>query len=747
MAGLAVGGSGVERGDKSVRGVVGLDDDVIGTSNSFQKSPYPPPPSLSYTYQEMWGCEGGGEAEVVGAAQAAGGVGLDAGGIAADAEREAVSSVLSHAAAQRLAAWLSPAALRLSLVALRLSPAALRLSLVAALLALLAQQVDPTRGDSKRREGGLAVAAVAVALMPLVLLLPVASLLLSPVAALLLSSVAALLLSPVAALLLSSVAALLLSPVAVRLSHLSAWLSPVAARLALLAQQVGPTPSSSFPPPSFPPSSFPPSASSSPTSFPLPSFPPSASPSSSSLPSSSSSSPSSSPSALLLHSRSRPWPCRLLPFLLLIPPLSLLRSRPPLLAHSLSHLLSRFPFRPFHLFLSDSVATPPEASGGAPAEPHAGNAQAAKAPYKMPTPEEMAAQEMMNHCGVRTVISGVMGGGMGVMMGLLFGALDQPLHVEEMSTRQQLVHGFKQMAQRSWHTGKTFAVMGAIFSASECMAEKARARHDEVNTVIAGCVTGGALSARGVCVCSLEVSLSTGSDGGDLLGVRVHGGEGEGEARWGQHGRCGLCDWGSTLRQRAPSECMGHQSAWAIRVHGPSECMGHQSAWAIRVHGPSECMAEKARARHDEANTAPQKSSQKAPQKSSQKAPQKSSQKAPQKSSQKAPQKSSQKAPQKSSQKAPQKVTTVIAGCVTGGALSAREGPEAACMGCVLASLPFLFHKACQETHVLLLLPSRPPCTPFSLPFPAAGPQAACMGCAGFAAFSLLIEKVLERYH
>ncbi|CAI5975188.1 unnamed protein product [Closterium sp. NIES-65] len=515
MAGLAVGGSGVERGDKSVRGVVGLDDDVIDTSNSFQKSPYPPPPSLSYTYQEMWGCEGGGEAEVVGAAQAAGGVGLDAGGIAADAEREAVSSVLSHAAAQRLAAWLSPAALRLSLVALRLSPAALRLSLVAALLALLAQQVGPTRGDSKRREGGLAVAAVAVALMPLVLLLPVASLLLSPVAALLLSSVAALLLSPVAALLLSSVAALLLSPVAalllssvaalllspvaVRLSHLSAWLSPVAARLAPLAQQVGPTPSSSFPPPSFPPSSFPPSASSSPTSFPLPSFPPSASPSSSSLPSSSSSSPSSSPSALLLHSRSRPWPCRLLPFLLLIPPLSLLRSRPPLLAHSLSHLLSRFPFRPFHLFLSDSVATPPEASGGAPAEPHSGNAQAAKAPYKMPTPEEMAAQEMMNHCGVggMGVMMGLLFcGGMGVMMGLLFGALDQPLHVEEMSTRQQLVHGFKQMAQRSWHTGKTFAVMGAIFSASECMAEKARARHDEVNTVIAGCVTGGALSAR-----------------------------------------------------------------------------------------------------------------------------------------------------------------------------------------------------------------------------------------------------------
>ncbi|CAI5530774.1 unnamed protein product [Closterium sp. Naga37s-1] len=223
--------------------------------------------------------------------------------------------------------------------------------------------------------------------------------------------------------------------------------------------------------------------------------------------------------------------------------------------------------------LAASAATPPEASGGAPAEPQAGSAQAAKAPFKMPTPEEMAAQEMMNHCGVRTVISGVMGGGMGVMMGLLFGALDQPLHVEEMSTRQQLVHGFKQMAQRSWHTGKTFAVMGAIFSASECMAEKARARHDEVNTV----------------------------------------------------------------GEPSQLECMAEKARPGERCQLEVGC---------RLCGAKECMAEKARARHDEVNT-------------------------------------------------------VIAGCVTGGGLSARA---------------------------------------------RAGPQAACMGCAGFAAFSLLIEKVLERY-
>lgn len=58
------------------------------------------------------------------------------------------------------------------------------------------------------------------------------------------------------------------------------------------------------------------------------------------------------------------------------------------------------------------------------------------------------------------------------MMGLLFGALEQPLNVEEMTLRQQLTYGIKSMGSRSWHMAKTFAVMGAIFSLSECVVEK-----------------------------------------------------------------------------------------------------------------------------------------------------------------------------------------------------------------------------------------------------------------------------------
>ena len=110
-------------------------------------------------------------------------------------------------------------------------------------------------------------------------------------------------------------------------------------------------------------------------------------------------------------------------------------------------------------------------------------------------------------------------------MGLFFGALDNPIMAEEMTARQQIVYTAKQMGRRSISNAKTFAVMGLIFSAAECVIEKvniitflvfmnflhvlfryelgilmllqARAKHDTTNTAVAGCVTGGALAVKG----------------------------------------------------------------------------------------------------------------------------------------------------------------------------------------------------------------------------------------------------------
>ncbi|XP_050367486.1 mitochondrial import inner membrane translocase subunit TIM22-4 [Argentina anserina] len=118
-------------------------------------------------------------------------------------------------------------------------------------------------------------------------------------------------------------------------------------------------------------------------------------------------------------------------------------------------------------------------------------------PLKMPTVEEIRGQDIWNNCAVRSVASGVMGGGLGLMMGMFLAALDNPINQDQMTGKQQFIYTAKQMGSRSWSSAKAFAVMGFVFSAAECVVEKARAKHDMTNTVVAGCVTGGTLSARG----------------------------------------------------------------------------------------------------------------------------------------------------------------------------------------------------------------------------------------------------------
>ncbi|EEF44022.1 protein with unknown function [Ricinus communis] len=117
-------------------------------------------------------------------------------------------------------------------------------------------------------------------------------------------------------------------------------------------------------------------------------------------------------------------------------------------------------------------------------------------PFRMPSMEEIRAQEVWDNCAVRSVASGVLGGGLGLFMGLLLGSLDNPLMQDQMTGREQFIYTAKQMGRRSWSSCKTFAVMGLVFSAAECIVEKARAKHDITNTVVAGCVTGGSMSAK-----------------------------------------------------------------------------------------------------------------------------------------------------------------------------------------------------------------------------------------------------------
>lgn len=44
--------------------------------------------------------------------------------------------------------------------------------------------------------------------------------------------------------------------------------------------------------------------------------------------------------------------------------------------------------------------------------------------FELPSTEQLAAEESMNNCAVRTVVSLVMGGGLGAMFGIFMGTMD-----------------------------------------------------------------------------------------------------------------------------------------------------------------------------------------------------------------------------------------------------------------------------------------------------------------------------------
>jgi len=62
--------------------------------------------------------------------------------------------------------------------------------------------------------------------------------------------------------------------------------------------------------------------------------------------------------------------------------------------------------------------------------------------------------------------------------------------------REQLRRGFKDMGSRSYSSAKNFALIGTMYSGTECCIEGFRAKSDLTNSVAAGCITGGALAYK-----------------------------------------------------------------------------------------------------------------------------------------------------------------------------------------------------------------------------------------------------------
>lgn len=122
--------------------------------------------------------------------------------------------------------------------------------------------------------------------------------------------------------------------------------------------------------------------------------------------------------------------------------------------------------------------------------------------FRLPTPEQIAQEDLLNNCFVRTVISGIMGGGLGVVFGLFTSTLEgstgsmAPV-VETRRARDVFFETVRNTRIKSVSYAKGFAAMGALFSGSECVIEKYRAKHDIYNSAYAGCFTGGLLAHSG----------------------------------------------------------------------------------------------------------------------------------------------------------------------------------------------------------------------------------------------------------
>lgn len=108
-------------------------------------------------------------------------------------------------------------------------------------------------------------------------------------------------------------------------------------------------------------------------------------------------------------------------------------------------------------------------------------------------------QELMDSCAVKAGVSTVAGGGFGFLFGVFMTSANVSAHDlrEDLTVGQKWRLGMIDTWRSSVQSAKNFAVIGGIFSATECVIEKARAKSDLSNGLYAGCLTGGAVAWRG----------------------------------------------------------------------------------------------------------------------------------------------------------------------------------------------------------------------------------------------------------
>ncbi|KAM5150056.1 mitochondrial import inner membrane translocase subunit Tim22 [Callospermophilus lateralis] len=120
----------------------------------------------------------------------------------------------------------------------------------------------------------------------------------------------------------------------------------------------------------------------------------------------------------------------------------------------------------------------------------------------IPSPAKSEEQKMieraMESCAFKAALACVGGFVLGGAFGVFTAGIDtnvgfDPKDPYRTPTAKEVL---KDMGQRGLSYAKNFAIVGAMFSCTECLVESYRGRSDWKNSVISGCITGGAIGFR-----------------------------------------------------------------------------------------------------------------------------------------------------------------------------------------------------------------------------------------------------------
>ncbi|XP_026184378.1 mitochondrial import inner membrane translocase subunit Tim22 [Mastacembelus armatus] len=119
-------------------------------------------------------------------------------------------------------------------------------------------------------------------------------------------------------------------------------------------------------------------------------------------------------------------------------------------------------------------------------------------PIPPKTDEQKMIERGMESCAFKSLLACVGGFVLGGAFGVFTAGIDtnvgfDPKDPLRTPTAREVL---KDMGQRGMSYAKNFAIVGAMFSCTECIIESHRGKSDWKNAVYSGCVTGGAIGFR-----------------------------------------------------------------------------------------------------------------------------------------------------------------------------------------------------------------------------------------------------------